>query len=80
MHEIIQQLAHQPDPQESCRLAHSGKGIALQIGADRIAQCLAHIEQHPSQYQTAQLAELDVEIKLTQHAISEHHQRQTQSA
>ncbi|QKJ67537.1 response regulator [Deefgea piscis] len=80
IHEIIQQLANQPDPQESCRLAHSGKGIALQIGADRIAQCLAHIEQHPSQYQTAQLAELDVEIKLTQHAISEHHQRQTQSA
>ncbi len=76
IHEIIQQLSQLQDPQESCRLAHSGKGIALQIGADRVAQCLALIEQNPAHYQSTQLIELDSEVQLTHRAIIEHQQKQ----
>ena len=69
--EILQQLANHHDTQECCRLAHSGKGIALQIGADRIGQLLEQIEIAQGRFEQKQLAELLAEMKITQLAIQD---------
>ncbi|MBM5570588.1 MULTISPECIES: hybrid sensor histidine kinase/response regulator [Deefgea] len=69
--EILSQLAQRPDAAECCRLAHSGKGIALQIGADRIAQLLEQIEIAEGQFHTEQLSELVAEMKITHLAVQD---------
>lgn len=69
--EILAQLANQHNAHEYCRLAHSGKGIALQIGADRIAQLLEQIEMAEGRFGITQLTELLAEMKMTQLAIKD---------
>ncbi len=73
--EILQQLSNSHDANECCRLAHSGKGIALQIGADRIAQLLEQIEIAEGEFKAAQLSELLTEMKSTHLAIHEYGQQ-----
>ncbi len=73
--EILQQLTNNTDPDECCRLAHSGKGIALQIGADRVAQLLEQIEFAQGEFQAEQLIELSLEMRLTHLAVGEYSQQ-----
>lgn len=73
--EILQQLANTTAPHECCRLAHSGKGIALQIGADRVAQLLEQIEFAQGEFQAEQLIELSLEMRATHLAVGEYSQQ-----
>lgn len=73
--EILQQLSYTKDTTDCCRLAHSGKGIALQIGADRIAQLLEQIEIAEGSFRNEQLTELLTEMKSTHEAINEYGQQ-----
>lgn len=66
---IVEQLKVQKDAKECCRLAHSGKGIALQIGADRVAQLFEQIEMAEGQFMAQQLTDLASEIEATKLAI-----------
>nr|WP_314900449.1 hypothetical protein [uncultured Deefgea sp.] len=73
--EILLQLTVSHDKSECCRLAHSGKGIALQIGADRIAQLLEQIEIAEGEFKAEQITELLAEMKTTHLAIYEYSQQ-----
>ncbi|MGL4602793.1 MAG: ATP-binding protein [Iodobacter sp.] len=74
IYEIVQQLKPEDDSQNGS-LAHGGRGIALQIGAEQLAGALNQIESSQGRLNLMQLNELSAILNQTRAAIT--HYRDT---